>query len=147
MVIAVLGVNNRMPNPVRAGDVLDFEAEIVAKRESKSRPGTGVVTTRGRLTNQRGEIVFDSETVTLVHRRPASGEGQRGRLTRSSVAALYTGSSGRWTPVGTTTRTGSPGRTSPPSTTTPITPPRRTSAPSASRASTAAMSPSWTPSS
>ena len=74
-VIAVLGVNNQMPNPVRAGDVLDFDAEIVAKRESKSRPGTGVVTTRGRLTNQRGEVVFDSETVTLVHRRPDGAGG------------------------------------------------------------------------
>jgi acyl dehydratase len=69
-VIAVLGVKNQMPNPVFGGDHLDFDAEIVAKRASRSRPGTGVVTTRGRLTNQRGEVVFDSETVTLVHRRP-----------------------------------------------------------------------------
>lgn len=68
-VIAVLGVHNQMPNPVRAGDVLGFDAEIVAKRESRSRAGTGVVTTRARLTNQDGAVVLDSETVTLVQCR------------------------------------------------------------------------------
>jgi len=71
-VIAVLGVKNQMPNPVRGGDVLAFDAEIVAKRESRSRPTAGVVTTHGRLTNQHGDVVFDSETVTLVARRPPS---------------------------------------------------------------------------
>ena len=73
--IAVLGVQQPDAEPGRAGDVLDFDAEIVAKRESKSRPGTGVVTTRARLTNQRGEVVLDSETVTLVHRRPEGAGG------------------------------------------------------------------------
>jgi acyl dehydratase len=70
-VIAVLEVRNRMPNPVCGGDVLTFDGEIVAKRESKSRPGTGIITTRAHLTNQRGEIAFDSEMVTLVEKRNA----------------------------------------------------------------------------
>jgi acyl dehydratase len=68
-VIAVLEVKNRMPNPVCGGDVLTFDGEIVAKRDSTSRPGTGIVTTRAHLTNQRGEVAFDSETVTLVEKR------------------------------------------------------------------------------
>jgi acyl dehydratase len=69
--LAVVTVTNRLPNPLLAGDTVRFDAEIADKRESRSRPAAGVVTTTGTLTNQRDEVVFDSETVTLVHRRPA----------------------------------------------------------------------------
>jgi acyl dehydratase len=68
--LAVVSVTNKLPNPVLAGDVLRFDAEIADKRESRSRPTAGIVITTGRLTNARGDVVFDSETVTLVHRRP-----------------------------------------------------------------------------
>jgi acyl dehydratase len=68
--LAVVSVTNRLPNPLLAGDTVEIAAEIADKRDSRSRPSTGVVITTGTLTNQRGEIVFDSETVTLVHRRP-----------------------------------------------------------------------------
>jgi acyl dehydratase len=69
--LAVVSVTNKLPAPVIAGDVLRFDAEIAEKRESRSRPAAGIVITRGTLTNQRDEVVFDSETITLVHRRPA----------------------------------------------------------------------------
>src|SRR6516165_10165261 len=40
--LAGLGYDEvRLPNPVRAGDELDYEAIILEKRESKSRPDTG----------------------------------------------------------------------------------------------------------
>jgi acyl dehydratase len=68
--LAVATVTNRFPTPVLAGDELRFDAEIMEKRESRSRPTTGIVVTRSTLTNQRGEIAMDSETVTLVQRRP-----------------------------------------------------------------------------
>ena len=64
-------MTNRMPNPLLAGDTVRFAAEIADKRESRSRPSAGIVNTTGHLTNQRDEVVFDSETVTLVHRRPS----------------------------------------------------------------------------
>ena len=67
----MVSVTNKLPTPVLAGDVLRFDAEIADKRGSRSRPSAGIVVTRGTLTNQRDEVVFDSETVTLVHRRPA----------------------------------------------------------------------------
>ena len=69
--LAVVSVTNRMPNPLLAGDTVRFAAEITSTRESRSRPSAGIVNTAGTLTNQRDEVVFDSATVTLVHRRPS----------------------------------------------------------------------------
>jgi len=69
-VIAGLGATMALPNPVRAGDVLAFRAEIVEARPSKSRPDAGVVSMRATLVNQRGEVVYETTTATLVARRP-----------------------------------------------------------------------------
>jgi acyl dehydratase len=78
-VIAGLGAESRLPNPVRAGDTLTYRAEISAKRESGSRSDAGVVHTRARLTNQEGAVVYESETATLVEKRPpASGDRPHG---------------------------------------------------------------------
>jgi itaconyl-CoA hydratase len=49
----------RLTAPVFAGDTLYAESEVLAKRESRSRPGYGVVTVRTRGVNQRGETVID----------------------------------------------------------------------------------------
>jgi len=68
-VIAGLGSTTALPRPVRAGDVLEFQAEVVEARPSKSRPDAGVVTMRARLHDQRGEVVFEATTATLVARR------------------------------------------------------------------------------
>lgn len=70
-VIAGLGASMALPRPVRAGDELEFRAEILEARPSKSRPDAGVLTMRARLYDQRGEIVYESTTSTLVARRPA----------------------------------------------------------------------------
>jgi itaconyl-CoA hydratase len=56
----------RLPAPVFAGDTIRAETEIIAKRESKSRPGFGVVTVRTRGLNQRDEVVIDFERSVLV---------------------------------------------------------------------------------
>ena len=45
------------PAPVRHGDTIHVETEVVAKRESKSRPGTGIVTMEHRGFNQADELV------------------------------------------------------------------------------------------
>ena len=55
-----------LPAPVFAGDTIRAETEILAKRESKSRPGSGVVTVRTRGLNQRDEIVIEFERSVLV---------------------------------------------------------------------------------
>ena len=49
----------RLPNPVFAGDTLTAETEVLEKRESRSRPGHGIVSVRTRGVNQRGEIVVE----------------------------------------------------------------------------------------
>jgi itaconyl-CoA hydratase len=56
----------RLPAPVFAGDTIRAETEIREKRESKSRPGFGVVTVRTRGLNQRDEVVIDFERTVLV---------------------------------------------------------------------------------
>lgn len=69
-VIAGLAASMSLPRPVRADDVLEFRAEILEVRPSKSRPDAGVVSMRARLHDQHGAIVYESTTATLVARRP-----------------------------------------------------------------------------
>jgi acyl dehydratase len=61
----------RLPAPVFAGDTIRAETEILEKRESRSRPGFGVVTVRTRGLNQDGAVVIDFERSVLV---PLEGE-------------------------------------------------------------------------
>jgi itaconyl-CoA hydratase len=56
----------RLPAPVFAGDTIRAETEILEKRESKSRPGFGVVTVRTRGLNQDDVVVIDFERTVLV---------------------------------------------------------------------------------
>jgi acyl dehydratase len=69
-VIAGLGAESRLREPVRPGDTLTYSGEIASKRESESRADAGIVRTRARLTNQTGAVVYECETATLVQRRP-----------------------------------------------------------------------------
>ena len=53
-----LGVDElRWPTPVRPGDTLQVETEIVDLRPSRSKPGCGIIRLRNVTTNQRGKIV------------------------------------------------------------------------------------------
>jgi itaconyl-CoA hydratase len=56
----------RLPAPVFAGDTIRAETEVLSKRESASRPGSGVVTVRTRGLNQRDEVVIEFERSLLV---------------------------------------------------------------------------------
>ena len=56
----------RLPAPVFAGDTISAETEVLAKRESKSRPGFGVVTVRTRGLNQRDETVIEFERSIML---------------------------------------------------------------------------------
>ena len=59
----------RWLRPVRAGDALRIEIEIVEARASRSRPGAGVVTYRCTTLNQRDEPVQEFTTTVLFPRR------------------------------------------------------------------------------
>lgn len=71
--VAALGMDEmRFPNPVRAGDRLSFVSECIDRRESRSRPNLGIVTTRSRLVTQNGTVVMEMKTTFLVEKRPPS---------------------------------------------------------------------------
>jgi acyl dehydratase len=60
----------RWPRPVRPGDDLHVQVEILAVRESKSRPEQGLVTIRTTTLNQQDEIVQETVNTLIVPRRP-----------------------------------------------------------------------------
>ena len=61
----------RWPRPVRAGDVLRVESEILDVRPSKSKPDRGIVRIRSTTLNQHGETVMIQVANVVVPRRPA----------------------------------------------------------------------------
>ena len=60
----------RWPKPVRPGDELRVESEILEVRPSKSRPDQGLVKLRTTTLNQNGEAVQISTGYLMVKRRP-----------------------------------------------------------------------------
>lgn len=65
-----LGVDElRWPRPVKPGDILRLETEILGVRPSQSKPDRGVIRIRNVTTNQRGEVVQTFAASVLVRRR------------------------------------------------------------------------------
>lgn len=60
----------RWPKPVRPGDELRVESEILEVRPSKSRPDQGLIKVRTTTLNQRDEAVQVNVGTLLVPRRP-----------------------------------------------------------------------------
>jgi acyl dehydratase len=56
----------RLPAPVFAGDTIRAETEVLGKRQSKSRPGQGIVTVRTRGLNQGDEVVIEFERTIMM---------------------------------------------------------------------------------
>jgi acyl dehydratase len=68
--IANLGWKDiNITGPVFCGDTLHAESEVLAARESKSRPTQGIVTVKTRAFNQNGVPVMDFERTALVPKR------------------------------------------------------------------------------
>jgi itaconyl-CoA hydratase len=65
--VANLGWDDvRLVAPVFAGDTLYAQSEVLEVRESRSRPGQGIVRVRTTGRNQRGETVITYERSVLV---------------------------------------------------------------------------------
>jgi acyl dehydratase len=62
----------RLPSPVFIGDTLRTETEVLALRESASRPAYGIVTVRTIGVNQRDETVIEFERSFMIPRRESS---------------------------------------------------------------------------
>ena len=70
-IVANLGFSEiRFPAPVRHGDTIYAETLVTDKRESRSRPGEGVVTMEHTARNQTGEVVAVASRKTLVRMAP-----------------------------------------------------------------------------
>lgn len=69
-VVANLGWKKvQFPLPVRAGDTIYAESEILGKRESQSRPEQALLHVKTRAMNQRGEEVCSFERRLLIYKR------------------------------------------------------------------------------
>ncbi|MGR8918824.1 MAG: MaoC family dehydratase [Gammaproteobacteria bacterium] len=76
--IANLGMEDvRFTAPVFAGDTLYAESEVLAKRESRSRPGQGIVTIETRGLKADGTAVCSFKRNMLI---PARGEAVEDRV-------------------------------------------------------------------
>lgn len=70
--VANLGFEKvEFPKPVRHGDTLYAETEVLEKRESRSRPNAGIVFFEHRAKNQHGEIVMRCKRAALMQKKPS----------------------------------------------------------------------------
>lgn len=61
----------RWPHPVRPGDTLHGQLEILETRTSASKPHLGIVRSRGRLTNAEGTTVLLVTATNFLARSPS----------------------------------------------------------------------------
>jgi acyl dehydratase len=57
--------------PIKLGDTVRVRFHVASKRESKSKPGWGIVILPSELINQRGEVVQKGEHRLMIPKRPA----------------------------------------------------------------------------
>ncbi len=60
----------RFPRPLYPGDTVHIQTEVLARRESSSRPNNGIVTFEHRAFNQRDELVGVCKRTALMLKRP-----------------------------------------------------------------------------
>jgi acyl dehydratase len=69
--VANLGLEKvRFPHPLFVGDTVHVETEVIARRESRSRPSNGIVTLEHRGFNQHDTLVATCQRAVLMLRRP-----------------------------------------------------------------------------
>ena len=69
--IANLGMTDvKFPHPLFEGDTVHCTSDVVAKRESKSRPDAGIVEFLHRTYNQDNKLVAQCTRQTFIRRRP-----------------------------------------------------------------------------
>jgi acyl dehydratase len=70
-IVANLGFTEvSFPKPVFVGDTLYGETTLLEKRESRSRPGEGIVSLEHIGRNQHGEVVARAIRAVLIRKRP-----------------------------------------------------------------------------
>lgn len=70
-IVANLGYEKVVhPNPLFHGDTVSVETEVLSKRESKSKPGRGIVQLRHTGRKQDGTVVIEVERTVMFLKRP-----------------------------------------------------------------------------
>jgi len=72
---AFLEMELKIERPTLAGDTIHVECEVIEARRSRSRPGRGLVRTRKRVVNQRGEVVLTYTPLRMIKCRDAEPTG------------------------------------------------------------------------
>ncbi len=62
----------KFPKPLFPGDTIRVETEVIALRESQSRPSQGIVTFEHRGYDQNNDLVCILQRKGLQHKKPAS---------------------------------------------------------------------------
>lgn len=74
-IVANLGFSDiSFPKPLFHGDTMYAETVVTDKRESKSRPGEGILTFAHTARNQHGDVVASAVRKTLVRKRPVADQ-------------------------------------------------------------------------
>src|SRR4051795_8825465 len=69
--IANLGMTEvKFPHPLFEGDTVRVATEVLAKRESKSRPGAGIVEFHHRTYNQDNKLVAECKRQAFIKMQP-----------------------------------------------------------------------------
>ena len=69
--IANLGMTEvKFPHPLFEGDTVHSTTEVIGKRESKSRPGAGIVEFHHRAYNQENKLVAECRRQAFMRTRP-----------------------------------------------------------------------------
>jgi acyl dehydratase len=70
-IIANLGMTEvKFPNPLFHGDTVNCTTEVVAKRQSKSRPDAGIVEFHHKAFKQDGKLVAECRRQVFVLKKP-----------------------------------------------------------------------------
>lgn len=71
--LGAIGIDElRWLKPVHPDDVLSCETELIEKRRSRSKPGTGILKSRTTTYNQHGEAVLSMIAITMIRTRAAA---------------------------------------------------------------------------
>lgn len=77
-IVANLGYEKVVhPHPVFHGDTIYVETEVLAMRESRSRPNVGIVRLRHIGRNQDGVVVCELERTVMFLKRSAAEQGEQ----------------------------------------------------------------------
>ena len=70
-VMGMLGLQVRFPRPVRPGDTIGVDVEIISKKET-SKADRGVIDLKYEVKNQRAEVVAEIIHTMLLKRQPST---------------------------------------------------------------------------